>query len=75
MLLAQEIVCGLNEGCGEASLYLSSDGQYNKPIIMTGMFVAFGTAIWLLPEGVGLLDATRVAGTLGRREASGGSRR
>lgn len=38
-------------------------------IIMTGMFVAFGTAIYLLPEGVGLLDATRVAGTLGRLNA------
>jgi SSS family transporter len=38
-------------------------------IIMSGMFIAFGMAIFLLPEGVGLLDATRVAGTLGRLNA------
>jgi SSS family transporter len=43
--------------------------SHQMVVIMVGMFTAFGTAIYLMPEGVGLLDATRVAGTLGRLNA------
>ena len=42
---------------------------YQMVIIMGGMFLAFLIILWRLPEGVGLIDATRVAGTLGRMNA------
>ncbi len=43
--------------------------SHQMVVITVGMFTAFGTAIYLMPEGVGVLDATRVAGTLGRLNA------
>jgi SSS family solute:Na+ symporter len=38
-------------------------------IIMSGMFAAFMTVLAMLPDGVGITDAARVAGTLGRLNA------
>ena len=38
-------------------------------VIFCGLFVAFGMVIWLLPDGVTLIDATRVAGQAGRLNA------
>jgi Na+/proline symporter len=38
-------------------------------VIFCGLFVAFGMVIWLLPDGVSFVDATRVAGTAGRLNA------
>jgi Na+/proline symporter len=43
--------------------------SHQMVVITVGMFTAFGTAIYLMPEGVGVLDATRLAGTLGRLNA------
>jgi Na+/proline symporter len=38
-------------------------------IIFLGIFVALGTAIWLLPTGVSFLDAVHLAGAAGRLNA------
>jgi Na+/proline symporter len=38
-------------------------------VIFFGLFVAFGMVVSLLPDGVSLLDATRVAGSAGRLNA------
>ncbi len=38
-------------------------------IIFAGIFVALGTAIWLLPPGVSFLDAVHLAGAAGRLNA------
>jgi Na+/proline symporter len=38
-------------------------------VIFCGLFVAFGMVVWLLPDGVSLADATRVAGNAGRLNA------
>ena len=44
--------------------------QFHQMLVITfGMVAAFVTAIYLLPDGVGLLDATRLAGTMGRLNA------
>ncbi len=38
-------------------------------IMIAGIVVALGTAIWLLPDGVSFLDAVALAGTAGRLNA------
>jgi Na+/proline symporter len=38
-------------------------------VIFCGLFVALGMVIWLLPENVSFMDATRVAGSAGRLNA------
>ncbi|MDX1642922.1 MAG: sodium:solute symporter [Thermoanaerobaculia bacterium] len=44
--------------------------QFHQMLVITlGMAVAFVTAIVLLPEGVGFLDAARLSGSLGRLNA------
>ena len=43
--------------------------SYQMVIIMTGMLLAVLVALYRLPEGVGLVEATGVAGTLGRMNA------
>jgi Na+/proline symporter len=44
--------------------------QFHQMLVITfGMAAAFATAVWLLPEGVGFADATRLAGEMGRLNA------
>ena len=44
--------------------------QFHQMLVITfGMAAAFVTAILLLPEGIGLGEATRLAGTMGRLNA------
>jgi SSS family solute:Na+ symporter len=39
---------------------------YQMGIIFLGMFAAFFTALWFLPDGIGLLDVTQLAGKLNK---------
>jgi len=39
---------------------------YQMGIIFLGMFAAFFTALWFLPDGIGLLDVTQLAGKMNK---------
>lgn len=44
--------------------------QFHQMLVITfGMVLAFGMAIYLLPEGVGMLEGARIAGAMGRLNA------
>jgi SSS family transporter len=44
--------------------------QFHQMLVITfGMVLAFGMAIYLLPDGVGMLEGARIAGAMGRLNA------